>query len=167
MEVGVFRGEFAHSIYTLGNPDTLLLVDTWDGIVCSGDQNGNNFCHYSGKDLESFVRDSFSNKPNVQIQKTYSSIALESLPENSLDVIYIDADHSYEGCKRDLDLAYRKVKSGGWICGHDYLTNTNKATNVYVFGVHRAVNEFCKENNVKIHALAMDGLVSYAIKNTK
>ena len=71
---------------------------------------------------------------------------------------------SYEGVKRDLQIAWRIVKDGGYICGHDYETNPEKTKNHYDFGVKRAVEEFCKEKGVDICAKGMDGQVSFAIK---
>jgi hypothetical protein len=37
------------------------------------------------------------------------------------DLVFIDGDHSYDGCLNDIRLWRRAVKSGGWIGGHDYL----------------------------------------------
>ena len=37
----------------------------------------------------------------------------------SVDFIFIDADHTYEGVKRDIGNYASKVKVGGYICGHD------------------------------------------------
>ena len=40
---------------------------------------------------------------------------------NSLfDIVWIDADHSYDSVSRDIDLYHNKVKPGGIVCGHDY-----------------------------------------------
>uniref|UniRef100_A0A914D901 Class I SAM-dependent methyltransferase n=1 Tax=Acrobeloides nanus TaxID=290746 RepID=A0A914D901_9BILA len=36
------------------------------------------------------------------------------------DIIFIDADHSYEGCKRDLELFYPLLKKHGIMYGDDY-----------------------------------------------
>jgi predicted O-methyltransferase YrrM len=48
-----------------------------------------------------------------------------------VDLVFIDADHSYNGCRGDI-LAYRsKVKTGGILAGHD----------IDYPGVNRAVNE--------------------------
>jgi cephalosporin hydroxylase len=79
-------------------------------------------------------------------------------------MIYIDADHSYEGCKRDLNISFKKVKSGGYIMGHDYEMNMNKAQKEYSFGVKQAVDEFCISYNQRICAKGFDGCVSYAIQ---
>jgi hypothetical protein len=84
--------------------------------------------------------------------------------QNKLDAIYIDGDHSYYGCKNDLENARIAVKTGGWIMGHDYLINS-KCHHFYDFGVNRAVNEFCEKYKLKIYSLGNDGCVSFAIQN--
>ena len=56
------------------------------------------------------------------------------------DIVWIDADHSYESVARDIDLYRNKVKPGGIICGHDYDWPE----------VHRAVHE--RFDNVESHA---------------
>jgi predicted O-methyltransferase YrrM len=35
------------------------------------------------------------------------------------DLVFIDADHSYEECKADIEFWTPKVKPGGIVCGHD------------------------------------------------
>lgn len=37
-----------------------------------------------------------------------------------IDYLYVDADHSYEGCKADLELWWPHVKVGGLVAGDDY-----------------------------------------------
>ena len=56
------------------------------------------------------------------------------------DIVWIDADHSYDAVARDIDLYRDKVKPGGIVCGHDYDWPE----------VHRAVHE--RYNNVESHA---------------
>ena len=41
-------------------------------------------------------------------------------PDESIDFLFIDANHTYEDTMKDLELWYPKVKVGGLICGHDY-----------------------------------------------
>lgn len=49
-----------------------------------------------------------------------SGEAAKRVNDNSLDFVFIDADHSYEGCLRDIDLWLPKIKDGGMISGHDF-----------------------------------------------
>ena len=49
-----------------------------------------------------------------------SKTAHSFIEDESLDFVYIDGDHSYEGAKSDIELYYSKVKQNGLIAGHDY-----------------------------------------------
>jgi hypothetical protein len=117
----------------------------------------------SGIDLWNSVKEKYAFYPNISIHRQYSSEFLKSIEDLSVDVIYIDGDHSYEGVKADLANAFPKIKKGGWIMGHDYEMNMKKAKHVYNFGVKRAVDEFCLEKGLKVVAKGLDGCVSYAI----
>jgi predicted O-methyltransferase YrrM len=48
-----------------------------------------------------------------------SDALLPLLKDASFDVVYIDADHTYEPVKRDIENSLRLVKEGGIICGDD------------------------------------------------
>jgi hypothetical protein len=41
------------------------------------------------------------------------------LPDGVLDFVFIDADHSTEGCAADIRAWLPKLKPSGWISGHD------------------------------------------------
>ena len=53
--------------------------------------------------------------------------------DESIDFVFIDANHVYEAVREDLKAWYPKVKSGGIIAGHDYYND---------YGVKRAVDEY-------------------------
>jgi hypothetical protein len=164
VELGVFKGDFAEQILKIGKPERLLLVDIWPQHNFSADVNGNG-SEIFGEELYDMVKARFAEYPNVHLLKSLTYYVLEKIPDETIDVIYIDADHSYDGVVRDLALSRKKVKKGGWICGHDYLINGERANCLYRFGVRRAVDEFCRKNGLFIQALGMDGYVSYAIQN--
>jgi predicted O-methyltransferase YrrM len=44
----------------------------------------------------------------------------EGVEDGSLDFVFIDADHSYEAVRKDIDAWRSKVRPGGWFGGHDY-----------------------------------------------
>lgn len=63
-----------------------------------------------------------------------------------LDMVFIDGDHTYEGCKGDLDIWVPHVKKGGIVAVHDYGKaehdpTADGRTKAYP-GVDQAVREF-------------------------
>lgn len=55
-----------------------------------------------------------------QIHGDSSSIG-EDWISRPVDMVFIDGDHSYEGCTRDIEAWLPKIKPGGIISVHDYL----------------------------------------------
>ena len=75
-----------------------------------------------------------------------------------LDWIYIDGDHSYEGCISDLKNAREIVKPGGLIMGDDFGWPDAKWQKP---GVTKAVKEFILDTDFSITRY---GMTQYAIK---
>lgn len=75
----------------------------------------------------------------LEIKKT-SYEASKQFKNKSLDMVYIDADHSYESVKNDITYWMPKVKDGGVISGHDYCMD----------GVKIAVDEMFNLCDIKI-----------------
>ena len=67
----------------------------------------------------------FTQGDSVEISKQF---------KDEIDVLFIDGDHSYEGCKRDIDAWYPFVKKDGVMLFHDGDESSP--------GVVRAVAEF-------------------------
>jgi predicted O-methyltransferase YrrM len=78
----------------------------------------------------------------ISVYRMTSVEASKLIPDDSLDFIFIDANHAYEYVKEDLDLWYPKVKNGGIISGHDYKNKDD------IFGVTKAVHEKFDKVNV-------------------
>ena len=166
-EVGVLNGEFSKELIEILNPSRIYMIDRFEGRCLSGDRDGNNVeIHDLDKAYSSLVEYAKS-KPAVTVLKGDSSTLLDTLEADSLDMVYLDGDHEYEGCKKDVIASWRLLKAGGWLMGHDYATNMDKALNNYVFGVKKAIDEFCQDYNQSIHALGNDGMVSFAIRISK
>jgi lipopolysaccharide biosynthesis glycosyltransferase len=165
-EIGVFKGDYAEYLLQYFKPKQLFLIDPWENTpICSGDKNGNNVEYFNGEYLYQHVSNKYKTNQNVTIFKKASYELKDiDIAFHMLDMIYIDGDYSYNGVKRDLGIAKKWVKKGGWICGHDYSMNYEKTNNHYDFGVKKAVDEFCYENGYNIAYLANDGCVSYAIR---
>ena len=161
-EVGVFLGEFANFLLSL-QPKQLVLIDPWEGVGQSGDCDGNNVKVAHLPNAYMNILSQTNHMPHVMVCRGKSGELLPVFKNEAFDMVYLDGDHSYEGVKIDLPLAWAKLKKGGWLMGHDYETNPKKTQTAYAFGVKKAVDEFIAIHNLKLHALAMDGCVSFAI----
>lgn len=58
--------------------------------------------------------------PRCTLFKSTTSEASAWVPDQSLDFVFIDADHSYQAVTDDIQRWRTKVRAGGWIGGHDY-----------------------------------------------
>lgn len=56
---------------------------------------------------------------NIHVQQSLSYEFATKYPDGSVDMVFIDADHSYKGAKRDYEAWYPKVKTGGFFAFHD------------------------------------------------
>jgi len=158
-ELGVYRGEFSRELLSY-LPGWLYLVDVWRlEVTTSADKDGKNntvendmFGVYMG------LLDEFEAYP-VTVVRGNSWDFLDRMPEDSLDCVYIDSDHSYAQVIGELRRSVRVVKRGGWITGHDYVDLAP--------GVIRAVDEFLLRTGYKIEYMSEDGCPSYYIINDK
>lgn len=76
--------------------------------------------------------------------KGLSSEMHQYIPDKSLGLVYIDADHRYDSVKQDIQNYYSKLVDGGIIGFHDYIN---------ISGVRRAVKEFANEKGLEIHII--------------
>lgn len=141
MEVGVYRGQFSANILKHVKPSRLYLVDAWRRLPDTSRFFTDDWHH-----LNLF---STSNRLSRWIAAgivrpicAKSDEAARMIPDNELDWIYIDADHTYQGCKGDLVRWWSKVKSGGIVMAHDYDRKNFP-------GVVKAIDEFEKERDIK------------------
>jgi len=50
---------------------------------------------------------------------------VKDFTDESIDTLFIDGDHTYNGCMKDFIMWYPKVKKGGSIIFHDYQRDNN------------------------------------------
>ncbi len=81
--------------------------------------------------------------------------ASEILTSKLFDFIFIDGDHSYERCYKDLNLWYDSIKRGGLFSGHDFSLP----------GVNKAIAQFRKERKIKGFFKVIPNDVWYWIKD--
>lgn len=65
------------------------------------------------------------------------------IEDGSLDLVFVDGDHTYDAVKRDIELYWPKVRSGGYLTGDDFA----------IPAVTRAVTEFASRNHLRIERM--------------
>ena len=131
VELGCCQGGSLASVADLIREKRLRVwaVDLWDtGVDCHDPSLKGFFSNM----LLNFSRNMKTFGLDPYIVCGNSEKLARMLPTEA-DLIFIDADHSYEWVKRDINALYPKVRSGGILSGHDY-GNEN-------IGVKKAVDE--------------------------
>lgn len=136
VEVGVWKGRsaafLAVEIINSSKKITLDLVDTWEG--------SEEHLPLQYDLFEVFKKNIAPVEPYVNIKRMDSLSAASTYEDRSLDFVFIDAAHDYENVKADILAWLPKVKSGGYLAGHDYPTWP---------GVTQAVNEVIGAENIE------------------
>jgi hypothetical protein len=84
---------------------------------------------------------------NAVIIEKFSEDAVKDFEDNSLDFVYIDADHSYDFVMQDVILWGRKVRRGGILSGHDYYYDNEKPGRRAK--VTQAINDYTRVHGIK------------------
>ncbi len=125
-EIGSFLGVSTEA-FALFGPLKIYAIDIWGMDENYKDLYANRKEGWA--DTESIFRERMKKYPNIEIIKDFSLNAVKNFDDESLDMVYIDGDHSYEAVKEDITAWLPKVKREGYICGHDYYNNVEKAVN--------------------------------------
>ncbi len=145
VEVGVLRGEFAAALLDQWRGQVLHLVDPWKHLP--GYQDIHNL---SDLDHEQCLREVHerlkSHAGRYAIHRMLSREAVWQFVDESLDFVYIDANHKFEAVLEDMRLWFRKVRPGGILAGHDFLDGNLPEGE---FGVMSAVREFERETHLR------------------
>ena len=142
VEVGVFLGENVSYILKSAEIKKLYLVDAWSKEVYLKWSNKIESPGGEERLIEGYNRvvSKFGCLTNIKIIKMESIDAAKLFDNDFFNFIYIDAAHSYNAVKNDIDSWYSKMKKGGLFGGHDYQWP----------GVRKAVDEFVLTNNMTL-----------------
>lgn len=151
-EVGVALGDFSEFLIAALRPRNFIGMDLFrlhEEVVLWGQPTSEIF---GGKTHAEHYRQRFAGNP-MQIFEGDSVAALSSLPSASIDLIYIDGDHSYDGVKRDTAQAIEKVTPDGLLIFNDYIMYDHIQLGEY--GVVPAVNELVNESDWRVVGFAL------------
>lgn len=135
-EIGSWKGKSTHALlkgqlagkYPNGH---VMAVDTWEGSLDTRDHT--NFLAKQ-EDVFSQFKENVGHFKNLFIVKGDSFNEARKCADKSFDFIFIDAGHTYEEVKQDIEAWLPKLTKNGIMAGHDYLPQT-------WMGVCQAVDE--------------------------
>ena len=78
--------------------------------------------------------DEFVKSGRCHFHKEYSVDGAKLFDDSSVDLVFIDANHTYEHVKEDIEAWYPKIRDGGILSGHDFSGDFP--------GVEKAVREY-------------------------
>lgn len=142
VEVGVERGVYSHMICEVNEQVKLYGVDPYEKY--EGYSEYHNQAEMDGiwDAMHERLKNLIKEGQFIPIRKR-SMDALADFDDESLDFVYIDANHEGKYPYEDLKGWASKVRKGGIIAGHDYVR-----VRVWNFSVKDAVENYTKENNI-------------------
>ena len=134
-EIGSFLGLsaliMARTFYCCGNYGAkIFCIDNWQGSIehqsIQAVKDGQLFDIFQKNIDESGLR------AFIVPVKSDSVVAAQGFDDRSLDMIFIDGDHRFEGCYADLVAWYPKLKPNGIFLGHDGYNDVRKAVELFI-----------------------------------
>lgn len=130
VELGCYLGDslcaFAQAARELSLPTKVYGIDTWKGDANSG--------HY-GEDVIMDLRRFLGQfgYMNVELIRSLTHDAAAQFADDSIDLLHIDADHTYEGVKADFEDYLPKLSPQGVVLFHDIATVHNPNLHVWKY----------------------------------
>lgn len=153
-ELGVYKGDFAHKILKKCSfIQKYIMIDPWRNL-----SKWNKPANHKKDTFDIFYKETLEKtnfaKHKRVILKGRTIEVINEIPNNSLDFIYIDGDHTLKGISVDLISVWKKLKQNGFIAGDDFCPsiwqhNINyEPTLVFPFALY-----FAEAMNTTIYAL--------------
>lgn len=148
VELGCYKGKSTSfigvEIHKHKRDINFFAVDSFEGATNSTDEN--EVKAYIGiSDIEQTYLESIAPIGNkIETIKSLSHEASQYFEDGSVDVLFVDAGHSREAVKADIDCWLPKMKPNGIMAGHDYTAweGVNQAV-TEIFGTPHKVENDC------------------------
>ncbi len=155
VEVGVAGGWYSEQIMKRNPQLSLYGVDPW--VPYRGYNDYTRTSTFSKLLAEAEER--LSKYSNYAFVKEFSMDALSMFRDNSLDFVYIDANHGDPYVTQDITEWYKKVRPGGILAGHDYTRSKGREGGPPPKNdTIEATNKFVKENNLILFILGTNAI---------
>ena len=115
VEIGSYSGE--GTVVLADHFKEVLAVDPWENGY-DPDDVASHQCQM--EDVFNAFTERTKVKGNINFSRGKSLDALEFVADGSLDLVYVDGDHRYEGALADIKGWLPKLRKGGCMTGHDF-----------------------------------------------
>lgn len=163
VEVGVLNGDNANTLLSGWNCKALYLVDPFGMFP---DSRYVDRC--AEADMIAALRNTtaVSNRhfPRGPILTVTSEKASKMFDDNSLDFVYLDAQHHKAAVEEDISYWWPKIKEGGIMAGHDYKNDIRPG--VFICEVKDVVDEFCAKHGLDL-AVTSEDVPSWIVRKSK
>lgn len=147
-EVGVAEGRLSKELLAMGI-EKLYLIDIWENVP---------FIKGCGSFEQEWHEDNYKQvlerikgrEEDVIMLKGFSYKMADFIPDESLGMVYIDGDHTYEGARADINSYWPKLVRGGLMVFHDAANPS--------YGIQDAIHDFTR--GVGINMLEEDGNIA-------
>jgi predicted O-methyltransferase YrrM len=156
VEVGVAAGIYGEILLHHNPQMELYFVDPWKPYGLYRD--------YTRKQtferLMSEAEARFKPFPNAHIVRTTSVEAAKQFEDESLDFVFIDANHQEKFVTEDINAWYPKVRPGGILSGHDYANLRGRdGVDSDNWRVIPAVQKFIKQHNYDLYIWGLNAKI--------
>lgn len=138
VECGVAEANFSNDLLEAGL-EKLYSVDTWATIHGQKGDGGFDQDWHDANYAKAIARLAKHGDKSVILRGMSEAMSIK-VPDNSLGLVYLDGDHSYEGVFNDILFWWPKLVTGGIMAFHDY--------EMTQYGVKRAVRALALEINL-------------------
>ena len=120
-ELGVSKGDNFKSLLEMNSKLGLYGIDSFESEGNKLEKYDEGL--YEGRTQKNAIENAknieskFPNRARMIFERTDE--ACKHIPDGHLDFVFIDADHTYEGVKKDIEMWEPKVHENGLIMGHD------------------------------------------------
>jgi predicted O-methyltransferase YrrM len=120
LELGVWRGAFAeHMLQQCPDIARYYMLDPWRHLDHWNKPSNVDQRTFDAIHAEAMARSDFARERRIVLRGTTIEM-IDRIPDEALDVAYIDGDHTLRGIAIDLIRTYPKVRAGAILGGDDY-----------------------------------------------
>lgn len=153
VEVGVLIGALSRQIMRSRHDVSLAMVDNWlpmelqpASYIATNDDHALHDRARAERHYQEARKVERIGRGRSKIWRGDSTLIAKSFAAGSVDLVFLDADHSFEGVTKDLAAWLPAIKPGGFIGGHDYRNPDPR----FRFGVTEAVDQWSASRSIEI-----------------